>query len=239
MEMLKIVKGLKVVVIFAVLSVLVGCASTTQNSEDPLENINRPIYAFNDTLDRAIMTPLAKGYRAILPDVAEQGIHNFFENLSDIGNAVNNFLQFKPHEGVSDLARVMINSTFGILGFIDIASYSDLPKHDEDFGQTLAVWGVDSGAYIVLPILGPSNVRDSIGLVVDWFLNPVSHIDHDRTRWTAVGIAAIDKRATLLGARDVLEEAALDPYLFIRDGYNQKREYMIFDGNAPEIDFSE
>lgn len=231
----QIMLTVKRVLLVALFTTMTGCASvqTTQN-DDPIQGINRAMFSFNESLDEVLLTPVAKGYKAVVPDMARQGVTNFFANLADIGNALNNLLQLKPDRAVNDLARVMVNSTIGLLGLVDVASNMQLPKHNEDFGQTMGVWGVGSGAYIVLPVLGASSVRDTIGTVVDWFTHPVSYMDESKTRWAVLGLALVDKRANLLGAEKVLEEAALDRYEFVRDGYQQRREYLIYDGNPPE-----
>jgi phospholipid-binding lipoprotein MlaA len=165
-----------------------------------------------------------------MPDIAERGVHNFFENLGDVVTMVNNLLQLKPVEAVQDLSRVVINTTIGIGGLIDVASAMDIPKHDEDFGQTLGAWGVDSGPYLVLPLLGPSSLRDGVGRIPDTMIDPLNQVADDETR-TALWVGkVIDKRADLLKRESVITG---DRYIFIRDAYLQKREFDVNDGRIP------
>jgi phospholipid-binding lipoprotein MlaA len=220
--------------------VLTGCASSeTRDPRDPIEPLNRAVYEFNDALDKVLIKPLAKGYRAILPAPVDKGITNFFSNLDDVGSAINNLLQFKLTRAASDTGRVLVNSTVGVLGFFDVASNMNLEKYGEDFGQTLGAWGVGPGPYIVLPVLGPSGGRDAVGLVVDWYTDPVTYVDPARLRYGLIALRAVDKRADLLGASRVVEEAALDEYEFTRDAYLQKRQSEVYDGNPPEEDWEE
>lgn len=216
----------------AAVLLLTGCA-TTQNPQDPLEKYNRAVFSFNDAVDRTVLKPTATAYKKTVPSFAQTGVNNFFGNLSDAWSAVNNLLQGKGQAGMGDMTRFAFNSTFGILGLLDIASEAGIPKHNEDFGQTLGVWGVPSGPYLMLPLLGPSTVRDTAALPADmagdiWgYKEPVN--------WRNIGKAVniIDKRATLLDASNLLEEAALDRYEFIRDGYMQRRQSQVYDGNVP------
>lgn len=213
---------------------LQGCASNGyQDPADPFEGFNRVVYRFNDGLDKAIVKPLAQGYNAVMPAPLNRGVTNFFSNLDDIGSAVNNLLQLKLGRAASDVGRVAVNTTIGVLGFFDVASNMDLPKYGEDFGQTLGTWGFGPGPYIVLPLLGPSSVRDGVGLVADWYLDPVNYIDDSTVRWSVKGLRLVDRRAGLLGASRVLEQAALDPYAFVRDAYLQQRRSKVYDGNPP------
>lgn len=215
--------------------VLSGCATTGdyQDPRDPIEGFNRAMYSFNEGLDNILMKPLAKGYKAITPAPVDTGISNFFGNLADIGSAINNLFQFKLEHAVSDVGRVLVNSTIGLLGFIDVASNMNMQKYGEDFGQTLGAWGMDPGPYIVLPFFGPSSGRDTAGLVVDWYTDPVRYVKPNHWRNSLVGLRAIDTRADLLSASRVLEEAALDPYEFQRDAYLQKRRNDVYDGAPP------
>lgn len=213
-----------------------GCATVEEeyrDPRDPLESFNRAMYSFNEGLDKAILKPLAKGYRAITPAPVDNGISNFFSNLADLPSALNNLLQFKLTRAASDVGRFVINTTIGILGFIDVATNMDLPKTGEDFGQTLGAWGVGPGPYIVWPLFGPSTGRDTVGLVVDWYTDPLTYVEPERSRWLLKGLRLIDTRADLIGATNVLEQAALDPYEFARDAFLQKRDYDIHDGNPP------
>ncbi len=221
--------------------VLAGCASTSEfrDERDPWESYNRAIYSFNDGLDRVVLKPVAKGYRAITPSFLDRGITNIFGNLEDVVTAVNNLLQFKLHQASSDVGRILVNTTVGLLGFFDVATKWDLEKHDEDFGQTLGAWGMGPGPYFVLPVLGPRTVRDTGGLVVDWFTNPLTYIEDDEVRWGLRVLQAVDKRADLLGAKNVLKEAALDEYEFVRDAYLQRRRHLVYDGNPPPEEFDD
>jgi phospholipid-binding lipoprotein MlaA len=216
---------------------LAGCATTDEYADprDPWEGYNRWMYAFNDEVDKAIIKPLAKGYKAITPAPIDRGITNFFNNLGEVRSIINNLLQFKLQRAVNDVGRLAVNSTIGLLGFIDVASNMNLPPYDEDFGQTFAVWGVDTGPYIVLPLLGPSTGRDTIGLALDWTVEPVRWMtDSSAARTGLLGLWFIDRRADLLGASKIMEQAALDPYEFMRDAYLQKRLNDVYDGNPPE-----
>lgn len=202
-------------------------AQEAEGKTDPWEGYNRAMFSFNDALDRAILKPVAKGYRFVMPDIAEKGVNNFFENLSDVGTMVNNILQGKPDRAIVDFTRVLVNTTVGIGGLIDVATAMDLPKHDEDFGQTLGVWGLDSGPYLVLPLLGPSSLRDGVGLVPDFMLDPVQQVDDDEVRLALSLVRVIDTRAELLKAEEVISG---DRYSFIRDAYMQRREFAVNDG---------
>ncbi|MFO7304888.1 MAG: VacJ family lipoprotein [Gammaproteobacteria bacterium] len=213
-----------------------GCAATpgrTPLGEDPLERFNRGVYKFNDAVDRAALKPVAKGYKKVTPRVIRRGISNFFANLSYPITIVNQFLQGKPGTGLKDTGRFLLNSTLGIAGLFDVATPIGLEAHDEDFGQTLAVWGVGSGPYIHLPLVGPSTLRDAPGRVVDWFLDPLTHANIPwEAEWAQRALRVIDTRAELLTLDPTLERA-FDPYAFIRDAWLQRREFEIFDGNPP------
>ncbi len=214
---------------------LSGCASTGNN--DPLEGMNRGVYKFNDVADKAVIKPIAGAYKAVLPSPVRSGVSNFFGNLNTFVSVINDLLQFKFDKAVEGAGRFVINSTFGIAGLIDVASMDGIEKRNEDFGQTLGYWGVGSGPYIVLPFLGPSNLRDTTGFVVDTLaFDPITYVDDPATRNSARALKYLDKRAQLLPGSDLLDEAALDPYAFMRDAYSQRRENQIHDGNAPELD---
>ncbi len=213
-----------------------GCASVNEmegDPYDPLEPLNRVVYTFNDGLDKILIKPLAQGYQAITPQPVDRGVTNFFGNLADVGSAVNNLLQLKFGRAANDVGRVLVNSTVGIVGVMDVASNLDMPKSGEDFGQTLGTWGFGSGPYLVLPVLGPSSARDTVGLVADWYLDPVNYIEDDEVRWGVVALRVIDKRADLLGTSRILQQATWDPYAFVRDAYLQKRRSEVYDGNPP------
>ena len=205
-----------------------GCAS--MHEKDPYEKFNRSMFAFNDAVDRNALKPAATAYKAVLPSFVQTGVNNFFSNLSDLWSSANNVMQGKGERGLSDFTRVLINSTFGLGGVLDLASDAGLAKHNEDFGQTLGYWGVPSGPYIMLPILGPSTLRDTAGLPVDIAADPWGYGISSRARNIGTVVRVVDQRAVLLDATNLLEEAALDRYEFIRDGYLQQRKSRVFDG---------
>jgi phospholipid-binding lipoprotein MlaA len=216
-------------------AMLTGCA--TQANKDPLEGLNRGVYKFNDTADKAVIKPIAGAYKAVLPSPVRTGVNNFFENLGTVVTAINDLLQFKFSKAMDDAGRFVINSTVGILGVIDVASMDNVPKHNEDFGQTLGYWGVGNGPYLVLPFFGPSSLRDTTGLVVDTVaFDPISYIDDPRTRNQMRLVKFVDKRAQYLPASDLLDDAALDPYAFMRDAYLQRRESQVKDGEVSKAD---
>jgi phospholipid-binding lipoprotein MlaA len=225
---------------FAIL-VLSGCASTSSyhNPQDPLEPLNRTIFKFNDTVDKVVLKPAAKGYNAVMPPAGRTMVHNFFSNLDDIIVTLNDLLQFKPRQAFSDGGRILINTTVGALGLVDAATAVGFPKHDEDFGQTLGYWGVENGPYLVLPILGPSTLRDSIGLYVDSRPSRLRRINHMRTRNQAYLLDAVSTRAELLEQEKVLEQAVIDRYAFIRDAYLQRRRSLVYDGNPPRMKYDD
>jgi len=211
-----------------------GC-STVQvaDKRDPWESFNRGVYAFNDDFDRAIFKPLATGYDKVVPSPVNNSISNFFSNLDDVIVLVNDILQLKFEQSLSDLGRITFNTTFGLFGLFDVATAMDLPKHNEDFGQTLGRWGVGSGPYLVLPFLGPSTLRDGAALPVDWQIDPIYRNSHKDIQWGGTGLKAVDTRAGLLRASRILDTAALDPYTFMRDAYLQRRQNLVYDGNPP------
>ena len=211
-----------------------GCATTNGgDARDPLEGFNRAMYSFNDGFDEAIGKPVATAYRDVLPGAIRDGVRNFFANIADLWIGANNLLQGKPAEAVTDWARFAFNSSFGIFGLIDIASDMGIDKHDEDFGQTFGRWGAGDGAYLVWPFLGSSNVRDSVGLVFDLGLDPVLQHKPVRVRNAMGVLRATGRRADLLDASRILEEAALDKYVFQRDAHLQRRRSLVYDGNPP------
>jgi phospholipid-binding lipoprotein MlaA len=219
---------------------LLGCA--TAGNVDPIEPVNRAVFSFNDGFDRILLKPVAQGYRAVLPATIRTGVTNFFANIEDLWIGANNLLQGKVGDGLQDVMRVAINTVFGVGGLIDVASDAGLQKHNEDFGQTLGRWGFGSGAYIVLPFLGPSSVRDGIGyLGVDVKFDPVWNLDNVPARNELYATRAVNARANALDAVQLLEDAALDKYRFVRDAYLQRRRSLVYDGNPPrepEDDYS-
>ncbi len=220
------------VLLTALLS-LSGCATTTANNpKDPFEGFNRAMFAVNEGID-VVAKPIAKGYDAAAPLPVKVVIGNFFGNLWDLWTAANNLLQGKGEEAVSDVGRVLVNTTIGIGGAFDIASEMGMGKHSEDFGQTLGKWGVGDGPYFYWPIIGPRTTRDTAGWLVDNFYDPVWRVDNIPLRNSLVGVRFIDTRASLLPSDRVVEEAAFDKYNYIRDAYLQHRRNAIFDGNPP------
>ncbi|HDP90080.1 MAG TPA: VacJ family lipoprotein, partial [Thioalkalivibrio sp.] len=215
---------------------LSGCSGvrTTPDPRDPWEGYNRAMFEFNDSVDRAVLKPVAKGYRAVTPKAVDRSVTNFFANVGDIPNAFNNALQGKLTASLQDLNRVVYNTTFGLGGLFDVASHMGLPRHDEDFGQTLGVWGVNAGPYFVLPILGPSTVRDAGGRVVDGWAHPLGQIDDERLAWSLAALKLIDLRADLLDVERMVDDVAYDRYVTIRNAYLDRREFLIYDGNPPE-----
>jgi phospholipid-binding lipoprotein MlaA len=213
--------------------VLAGCASAGRNPVDPLEPVNRAVFRFNDAVDEAVLQPVARGYRAVLPAPVRTGVGNFFSNLGDVWIGVNNILQGKVGEGIQDFGRFAFNTTFGLLGVMDIATDIDMPKHNEDFGQTLGRWGVGAGPYLVLPLLGPSTLRDGASLLVDRHGDYIVNLENVRVRNSLYVNRAVDTRANLLDAGRVLDEASLDKYRFFRDAYLQRRRSLVYDGSPP------
>ncbi len=238
----------KLVLLFSLLILLNGCATVQgpTDPQDPFESYNRAMYQFNDGFDRYLLKPVAEGYAAVTPDPVQKGISNFFSNLDDVIVIINDLLQFKVGQAVSDTGRFLVNSTLGVFGFIDWASDMGLDKHNEDFGQTLGYWGVPSGPYFMLPFLGPSTIRDTPGLAVDEsYFNPIyndlengfpTHSRKESDMWGMTIIKAIDTRANLLQAEEMIEEAALDRYIFIREAYLQRRQNLVYDGKPPTTD---
>ncbi len=202
---------------------LAGCATVAGGDpRDPWEPYNRRMLRFNEALDARVVEPLAKGYRTVFPDPVRNGVSNFFGNLSDVWSAVNNLLQLKPLEFGQSVARVGINTTVGLLGVMDVASQMDIPRRREDFGQTLGHWGLGTGPYVMLPLFGPSTLRDTAVLPLDWRGDLVNATEGGvRAPLTVVRI--VDRRAALLGATEVMDSAVLDKYSFIRDAYLQRR----------------
>ncbi|CAN0645055.1 VacJ family lipoprotein [Burkholderia cepacia] len=209
-------------------AVLTGCATgPNRNPNDPLEPMNRAMYKFNDTVDTNIAQPIAKGYQKVTPTPVRTAISNFFSNLGDLGNIANNLLQLRITDATQDLMRVAMNSLFGVAGLIDIATPAGLPKHHQDFGLTMARWGVPSGPYLVLPVFGPSTFRDGVGRAVDVRFNLLNYIE-PAARNPMYIAQFISARSDLLGATDLLKQAALDPYSFVRDAYLQQRKSLTY-----------
>ena len=218
---------------FAVLvlaTALGGCAAVAQpNPRDPLESVNRATHKLNEGVDRVVLKPVATVYREAVPPLMRTGVSNFFGNLGDAWSTVNSLLQFRLQDAEENFARFHLNTMFGLLGVIDIASDAGIERHREDFGQTLGRWGVPSGPYIVLPLLGPSTLRDTVALPVDWRFDLISPVRPIALRNTFYGVRAVDTRSNLLRVSSVLEEAALDKYSFTRDAYLQRRRAEVLD----------
>ena len=210
-----------------------GCATTASDPRDPFEGFNRAMYSFNDGFDEAIGKPVATGYRDALHPQIRSWIRNFFANIADLMIGVNDLLQGKPVDTFTDWARFAFNTTVGVFGINDVATDMGIEKHDEDFGQTFGRWGMGDGPYLVWPFLGSSSVRDSAGTVLDLYTDPVVRHRPHGVAYAATGVRAIGKRADLLDASRILEEAALDKYVFQRDAYLQRRRSQVYDGNPP------
>lgn len=229
-------QGFKGALLVGATSLVLSHSAIAQEQEvDPWEGFNRAMFSFNDALDTYALKPVTQGYKAVMPDVAEKGVSNFFDNLSDVGTMINNLLQGKIDNAVQDFARVSFNSTFGLAGFIDVATPMGIEKHEEDFGQTLGYWGVDSGPYLVLPFFGPMTVRDGVGKVPDALTDPVYHLDDTGARNALYAVRVIDSRSRLLETEKLISG---DKYSFIRDAYLQKREFEIADGEVENYDDS-
>jgi len=219
-----------------------GCATTGSDSNDIWQGWNRGTQSFNDTIDKAVLKPVAKGYVAITPDFVDQGVTNFFSNINDIGVAINDLLQLKLLQSGMDVSRFVINTTAGVGGFFDVAKLVDLPKHNEDFGQTLGFWGVPAGPYLVVPLVGPSSPRDVVGMIGDALLNPLTYVSifGGVAGSAATGGARVvdvtDTRAGLMATEKVVNEGSVNRYDFIKNSYEQHREYLIHDGHPPSND---
>lgn len=221
---------LKAAALTATLSLLAACATGPDaNPRDPLEPLNRGIYQFNDAVDTAVLKPVATAYQKVTPSPVRTGVGNFFGNISDLWSSVNAGLQLRPREATENLMRFSVNTVFGLAGVLDIATEMGIPRTRLDFGQTLGRWGAPSGPYLVVPLLGPSSVRDGTGLVVDIYADPVTSVDHIPTRNALTALRMVDTRAGLLRAGTLLDDAALDKYSFMRDFYLNRRQNQIDD----------
>ena len=232
-------------IVAAVFLLLGGCAGTAANQddgtslEDPLEPMNRGIYELNSTLDKYTLKPIATGYRQALPGAVRTGIENFFGNLRSPWYSINNLLQGDGIEGLHEAGRFVANSTFGIGGLFDVATDMGLEKHKEDFGQTLAVWGVPKGPYVVVPFFGPSTLRDALAMPLDFAADPLVWYDNSAIRDKLYVLRIIDLRERYLDAEELLDDS-FDPYIRLREAYLQNRRYQVYDGNPPmEDDFYE
>lgn len=236
-------------VLLLLLSLQVACATTSASQTeavseeaaetwDPIEPFNRAMFAFNEKFDAWLLKPVAKGYDRLLPRPIKTGVGNFFSNLFQPAVALNDLLQGKPRQSARDLGRFAVNTTIGILGFVDFAQDMGLERNDEDWGQTFAVWGIPEGPYLVWPIIGPRTLRETFGWTADWLSNPMSYVQDPYVYWGARVLDIVDVRARLLPAEKVIEQAAGDDkYTFIREAYRQRRRSLQYDGNPPKPKF--
>lgn len=235
----KFISRVRQCVLLCIASLLVGCASipagVQPSPQDPWESFNRSVFEFNEGLDAYLLKPVVAGYRFVLPEFVREGIYNFFSNYNDIYTALQNILQGKPDFAFNDLMRVVVNTTFGLGGLIDMATPGGLEKHKEDWGQTFGVWGVPTGPYVVLPFFGPSNVRDTFGTVADLESDYLfSYVKNIGLRNSITGLRVVNARNTYYEAGDLLDGAAIDKYSFMRDAYIQRRQYQINEGRDDE-----
>lgn len=231
--------SLKRLLALSLVALIVGCASipagVPPSPDDPWEPFNRSVFEFNEGLDKYVLKPVVTGYRFVLPEFIREGVYNFFSNYNDIYTALNNLLQGKPDFAFNDLMRVVVNTTMGLGGLIDLATPGGLEKHKEDFGQTFGVWGVPSGPYVVLPFFGPSSVRDTFGTVADLETDYLfKYIPDVGLRNSLTGLRVVNVRNTYYEAGDLLDGAAIDKYSFLRDAYIQRRKYQINEGRDDE-----
>ena len=222
--------------ILLLLAVVLYGPAVTHAAGDPMEPVNRGIYAFNDFTDRWLIRPVAKAYDKVVPVFVKKGVSNVFDNLATPATAVNQLLQGKPVRSLSDTGRFLVNTTLGVGGLIDVATHAGFAKHDEDFGQTLGVWGAGSGSFLMLPFLGPSSVRDTLGFTVDGIMNPIRYIKPAESRAGVMALYIIDLRAGLLGVDQLVTG---DEYLFLRDAYLQRRAFSVNDGVTDEDPFAD
>jgi phospholipid-binding lipoprotein MlaA len=199
---------------------------------DPYENLNRKVFVVNQVFDQVLLKPVARGYSNYAPNFIQDTVGNFFGNLADVWTAVNNFLQGKPREGIQDTGRVAVNTVFGVAGLADVATKLGFPKHQEDFGQTLGVWGVKPGPFVMLPLFGPSTMRDAVAKPLDLYADPLNLSTRADVEYSLRAMRLVDDRARLLPTTDMIEKVALDPYQFVRDAHFQRREAKVNDANA-------
>ena len=225
----------KNVLLILSLTLLSACATVPggPTEGDPFESYNRAMFSFNDSLDEYILRPVSKGYDAVLPSPVKTGVSNFFSNLGDIFVIINDLLQFKFIQAAEDTGRFLINTTMGFGGLIDVATPIGLPKHDEDFAQTFATWGIPQGPYVILPFFGSRTLLGTGGFVIESVYDPVYSIEKTDNLYATASLRFIDTRYKLLKASRVVDQAALDKYSFIRDAYLQHRKNLIYDGNPP------
>lgn len=221
---------------FALAAAALAACTTVQTPTkgDPIEGFNRTIFTVNDKLDQYALQPVARGYVWATPQPVRESVTNFFSNIGDVYIAANNLLQLKITDGAEDIMRIVINTVFGVGGLFDVATLAKLPKHDNDFGLTLGHYGVPAGPYLVLPLFGPSTVRDAVGSLGNYYVNPLSYINPPGLSWALYGLNVVNTRANLLNASDLLEGAALDKYSFVRNAYLQRRQYLLSDGKQAQ-----
>ena len=233
-------KGLRIIIIGLIALMISGCATYSgnamTNSSDPWQAVNRPFFAVNDTFDKMLFKPLAKGYDALTPDPVQNSITNFFSNLGEIDNAINNLFQGKPVQFATSIGRLAINSTVGIAGLFDVAAYVGLERAQEDLGQTFGTIGMRAGPYVVLPLLGSSSIRDIPGRIVSMYINPLSWLDDVSFRNIMIGVNAVDSRANLLAKEDIASEISNDKYTLYKDAFLEERDFQISDGNLSDSD---
>ena len=232
----------RIISILLILGAVSGCATTQTTDEpgapDPLQPLNRVGYSINDTLDETLLKPIAMTYEEHTPKLVRTGITNFFDNLNYLNVILNSFLQGKFDQGLSDASRFIFNSTIGVAGLVDVGTVIGLPAHDEDLGQTFAVWGFGQGSYVYLPVEGPNTVSTLPNIVVSYFLNPMTYVS-GTILFPLTAINVINKRANLLEATNIRDEAAVDPYIFTREAFLQRRKYLIYDGNPPAENYDD
>lgn len=230
--------GLKPLLCVALAAILQGCASAPADSSpsaaDPIEGWNRQVFAFNESLDENVLKPVATGYANTVPSIARKGVTNFFNNIEDAWSAINSFLQAKVGHGVASTMRVATNTVFGLGGLLDWATEVRMDRHTEDFGQTLGHWGIGAGPYVVWPLLGPSTARDSVALPIDLAATPGFFVDSAALGLGLTVLQTVDTRANLLSASGLIDDISLDKYVFVRDGFLQRRRSLVYDGNPPD-----
>ena len=232
MKPLKTIYQRGAVVLCLLLSACATPMAERSDPRDPYENLNRKVFVVNQVFDQVLLKPVARGYSNYAPNFVQTTIGNFFGNLADVWTAVNNFLQGKPREGIQDTGRVAVNTVFGVAGLADVATKLGFPKHQEDFGQTLGVWGVKPGPYVMLPLFGPSTMRDAVAKPLDLYADPVNLSTRADVEYSLRAMRLVDDRARLLPTTDMIEKVALDPYQFVRDAHFQQREARVNDANA-------
>jgi phospholipid-binding lipoprotein MlaA len=232
MKPLKTIYQRGAVVLCLLLSACATPMAERSDPRDPYENLNRKVFVVNQVFDQVLLKPVARGYSNNAPNFIQDTVGNFFGNLADVWTAVNNFLQGKPREGIQDTGRVAVNTVFGVAGLADVATKLGFPKHQEDFGQTLGVWGVKPGPFVMLPLFGPSTMRDAVAKPLDLYADPLNLSTRADVEYSLRAMRLVDDRARLLPTTDMIEKVALDPYQFVRDAHFQRREAKVNDANA-------